>query len=229
MKTGRMLWLWLVFCLAPSVALGAGGSAVPPGRPFQALQDQINALRARIEALQASAGKSYAVYDSVNRKVGDVIGMSEIRLYPSPASLYQTDYEYPIVVIEYDNKLITLAVTRDNFYSLGNILRYTTPDCTGQAYAHVDQLYDSGASPAAVMVMPSPLPIAVLPLYGSMVYIEAGAPVSIAEVTFLSHKIREGECSQVPAPHRSQYLFHVPVDPLIDLSTLFTPPFEVRR
>jgi len=222
MKTQRLFSILAVLFIFPTLSLGADRPGVPPGQPFQALLDQIDALKGQINALQAAANNTYVVYDATGKKVGTVIGVSEIS---SPILLAQT-LQYPVVLIEHNNHRIPLIVAKDRFYSAYKLLHYTNADCTGQAYVSVSSFISGGATAQVVIDVPNPFSMAVVPFDSSVVYVENGAPIPASDVTLQSYKF--GDHCILPSIN----LFHksvVRVDPLVDLHTLFTPPFQVRR
>lgn len=133
-----------------------------------------------------------------------------------PASQYNVDYAQVLFLYHGKNYLIGINYTfHPNSDSFGT---YLSADCSGPRYF----IYGSGPLPvgfAAIEVGAF--------IHGSVVY-EQDFPnsFSFGEEGFFSYKDSNGYCYSYP--YRSSDYKAVPVVPVVDLSTLFTPPFNLQ-
>ncbi|MDE3155593.1 MAG: hypothetical protein KGN76_10855 [Acidobacteriota bacterium] len=86
--------------------------------PFQKLQQQIDALQAKVDAL-SGGGSTLEVVDSTGAKMGRVLGVN-------------TGLHATVVGFEANGQIYPFDVQRSSY--LGTPLYYAAPGCTGQAY-----------------------------------------------------------------------------------------------
>ncbi len=120
----------------------------------------------------------------------------------------------PTVLLEVDGLVVPVNVARDQFFA-GAILNFEGENCTGKAWypAESGQLV---LFPRAVIAPP-----------GQTLYVDrlGSAPQSITiRSRFINGHINRGECVNFTQTFPTE----VPMQPLVDLLTVFTPPFSVR-
>lgn len=151
-----------------------------------------------------------AVFDANGKKVGNVISLivSE-SLFPSlgPGTMVML----PAVAFRVDTFVVALFVTQNRFTGNREIL-FESSDCSGPAFFQQVDPFFLGALPGAAVGSP-----------GSTVYIpDPDGPVqSVAVQTALRP---DSVCFNLGSLTTDA----VPALPLIDLATMFTPPFSVR-
>jgi hypothetical protein len=173
------------------------------------LQQQINALNEQLTGLEQAANGP-AVYDANGKQVGPTIGIL-------------TSQDGPVVVaFRVGERVIPLLVTRVgiggdlSFGGSQNNLFFETPDCTGP--------------PSALALSSVMLPRAIVAEPGNTVYFvdPFGPSHLITQRSFLPGAGAGGQpgpCSSEAGP---TVITVVPAIPLIDLDTLFTPPFSIH-
>lgn len=143
------------------------------------------------------------VVDSNGKIVGATLGGTSI-IAPGNPEIRAT------VLLDIDQHLVAVNVARDRLYA-GVILLFDSEGCTGNAWYVTDS---SGLPPL--------LPRAVIGPPGRTVYVERqDAPVQT--VMTKSRFINGNECVNFTFS-----LPVVPAQPLVDLLTVFTPPFSLR-
>ena len=181
---------------------GPAGPAGPPGPDNQQqindLQQQINVLTARIAVLEQAATESLAVFDANGLRVGNVMDIN-------------MDGSYVVVPFHIDSHGIFLKVTRTTLNILPSVFPviFTSEDCTGQAY-FIGGLF---TIPLSRVALQPP---------GHTVYFAENDAPSIP-VTYHS-TYTDGLCRSTGAIDSDA----VPALTLINLDTVFTPPFSVR-
>ena len=114
----------------------------------------------------------------------------------------------PQVVLQRDGRLVGLLVHPDGFEGSGPSLAYGSMDCTGQAWL---------GGPFATLILPGTIEGP-----GQTVYIpDPSAPPGLVTAGSL---LQLGTCFTFQFDVSSA----VPAIPLVDLNTLFTPPFSLK-
>lgn len=122
----------------------------------------------------------------------------------------------PIVVLQVDQHLAAVNIARDRFFG-GPALEFDSENCTGSAF-----LPPESSSEAPPLLSPS----AIGPP-GQSLYLQAPnsqpQAVTIRSIVINSHLIKGGQCVNV-----NLHGMRVPAQPLVDLLTVYTPPFSLR-
>lgn len=150
------------------------------------------------------SGAVPVIVDATNKVVGQVVGISSLEgLSPRPLN--------PVVVLEIPGHSVIATVTPD--YILGNVyLYFTSANCTGQPYIN--------ATGAVAFNQPHMFPLVGVAngiLYGLRAN---STPVTISTASLLS--VSSSTCVFTGGGAVTGII----ADPIIDLSTQFTPPYR---
>ena len=147
------------------------------------------------------------VYDSAGRVVGPVLSVGGGSAQ---------------VAVQVGQFLFSVAVARDGFVLGGGAVNgpwYESADCSGQAFAFPPSPYNDFNPPPVYglsLVFPP----------GATLYIEEGTVRPIRYQSFKNKVPYSGVCRAFTSPNVPTDA--IPLVPLIDLSTIFSPPFSVR-
>jgi hypothetical protein len=146
---------------------------------------------------------SLTVVDAHGVKVGDLFGFSAIT--------------FGWVAFEVDRRPFVLRVTSQGLTGTGGGIVYNSPSCSGPPYIFK---FDTVSLPLTLLsesAVDDP---------GHMLYLEDPAADPIALASFSGSQPQDGAC--LPAGGGQNPAILIPVQPILDLDTLFTPPFSVR-
>lgn len=149
------------------------------------------------------------VVDSKGKVVGMTLGGASLHA----SSILGPDNEVrPTVLIQVDDRLVAISVARDGLYA-GSVIYFESQNCDadGGAWYPVDS---SGRPPV--------LPPAAIGPPGQTLYAEK-LGVSAQTVMSRSRFINGNQCVNLQFSLQA-----VPMAPLADLSTVFTPPFTLK-
>ncbi len=171
-------------------------------------------LTAYAQRSQIHPTQQLTVYDADGKKVGIIIGAeSEYGAF------------HPIVAFKVDDVPFMLSVFRDGF-AAQELVVWESTDCSGAAFIPI------GTS--GYPITRSSLPTVALGVPGSTVYVEDG-PIRTIGVRSYSTIPLNAPRNVPPLPTRcvDPGIFPwtkqvVPARALVDMSTLYTPPFTVR-
>jgi hypothetical protein len=170
---------------------------------FQALWDKI--LYAQQRKLKPV--NRVVVADSNGKVVGITLGGASVHA----SSIIGPDNEVrPTVLLAIDDTLVAISVARDRFYA-GSVIYFESQGCAGGSWYPTDS---TGKPPV--------LPPAAIGLPGQTLYVEKDG-ASAQTILTRSRLIDGTQCvnAQFSLPA-------VPMEPLLDLSTEFTPPFTLK-
>jgi len=140
------------------------------------------------------------VVDSAGTVVGPITGFT----FDGPRLVL------PQVVLQLDGRLVGLLVHPDRFEGSGPSLAYESTNCTGQAWL---------SGPFATLILPGTIDSP----FKTVLYIpDPSATPGLVTVT--ARSLWLGTCFPFEFPVSSA----VPAIPLVDLNTLFTPPFSLK-
>lgn len=142
-----------------------------------------------------------SAYDANGRRIGRVMDMR------GPTGAF-TEASVPVRI---SGTTVVLLVSKDAITSAGPALGYEASDCTGTGFL----------TPIAGDLLPR----ATIAGPGWTVYAEQPGP-AVRLVTFNSQSTKTGGCTTSSLPIVAVKAF--PAVPLLDLRTLFTPPFSVH-
>ena len=149
-----------------------------------------------------------AITDSKGKLIGASqggAGINEFSLFTGPHNEVR-----PMVLLQVDEWLVAVNVTRNRFYA-GRVLYFDSEECTGKAWYPPDDSAElAPLLPRTVIVPP-----------GQTLYVETLGAGS-ENITVKSHSI-DGNCT-----NRVFTTQAVRMQPLIDLLTVFTPPFSLK-
>lgn len=170
----------------------------------------VGASHAAAESLKSL--KQLKVFDATGKKVGDVLSMKEYSAgYPNGSS--------PIVALKFGGHVFTVEVLRHQLSgNLSDLLYFQSQDCTGTPY-----LRGYLGAPALFGDQADVLLAAHVSAPGKTVYLPVPGSISQSR-SVQSSWWRDGVCQL----GGDAGLLSVPAFPLIDLNTVFTPPFSVR-
>ncbi|OFV97707.1 MAG: hypothetical protein A3H28_12335 [Acidobacteria bacterium RIFCSPLOWO2_02_FULL_61_28] len=153
------------------------------------------------------------VADSSGKTIGRVLGGMNIYNVESFAS---TDLNMrTVVLLQVDQTVVPVMVGRDRFYGGGGLV-YESENCMGTPFFSPGvRLPETDA--------PSLLPLTAIGPPGQTIYIAipGAAPRAISKRSVLEFGLRcSNETGNIPNA--------IPTHPLVDLLTIFTPPFSLR-
>lgn len=168
-------------------------------------------LTASFQRLQPT--QQLTVYDADGKKVGVVTGGD-----PVGGSFR------PLVPLKIDGIALMLGVLRDGFTGHATIAWEST-DCTGTPFLQI-------TSPGYTS-QPSSFPLVGVGLPGNTVYVEDGPVRPIAIRSYSTIPLQGPgtplhQCVRPQAEYDPYIRVSAPARPLIDMNTLYTPPFTVR-
>jgi len=196
----------LVLCVLALLALGGILFARPPQETFAsrfARQRQVRPVR-EVTVVDSRGKVVGATLGGLGLNLADEGGISDIGTPENKVN--------PIILLHVEGQLLAVNVARDRFYA-ANFLYFDSEDCTGSPWVH----FDAGSR------LPL-LPRIAIALPGQTVYVEVdgAGPQPIP----IQSRMRDGrDCENVTFPIQNQY---VRMQPLVDLSTVFPPPFSLR-
>lgn len=138
------------------------------------------------------------VVDSGGTVVGNVIGLT----------FDGSQRVLPEVVLQRNGRLVGLLVYPDRFEGSGASLAYESLDCTGQAWLN---------GPFATPILPGTIEGP-----GQTLYVPD--PSATPGLVTAQSLLQLGTCFTF----QFDYLSAVPAIPLVDLDTLYTPPFSLK-
>ena len=153
------------------------------------------------------------VADSSGKTIGRVLGGMNIYNVESFAS---TDLNMrTVVLLQVDQTVVPVMVGRDRFYGGGGLV-YESENCMGTPFFSPGvRLPETDA--------PSLFPLTAIGPPGQTIYIAipGAAPRAISKRSVLEFGLRcSNETGNIPNA--------IPTHPLVDLLTIFTPPFSLR-
>ena len=147
------------------------------------------------------------VVDSQGKVVGTTLGGASM-FDPGSGSINEVR---PKVLLDIDEHVVAVSLGRDRLYG-GSILLFDSTSCSGNAWY-----------PPASSGLPLPLlPRAIVGPPGQTLFVET-LGVAPQTVTTKSRFINGSECVNFTFTAQE-----VPMQPLVDLLTIFTPPFSLR-
>jgi hypothetical protein len=172
-----------------------------------ALNERLTTLEGRVSALE-QAGNGLAVYDANGNRVGRVIGITELQ--------NRAFVVFHIGMHKFLLWVNEIQLSGEFETSTQNSIFFETPDCTGP--------------PFAIAVSSFRLPRVVVASPGNTLYVTDSVtpPQPMTFRSFLPGAAGDapGPCGQEAGPIVINSA--VPAIPLLDLNTVFTPPFSVR-
>ena len=164
--------------------------------------------RGRVQPVQ-----QMTVEDVSGKTIGRVLGAISVSNIESAASLNLK--MRTIVLLQVDATLVPVMVGRDRFYGGGGLV-YELEDCLGTPFF-------SPGVPLPETDAPSLLPQTAIGPPGQTIYmaVPGAAPRAISKGSVLEFGLRcTNETGTIPNA--------IPTQPLVDLLTVFTPPFSLR-
>ena len=149
---------------------------------------------------ETPTAKEVVVVDSTGKTLGNVIGIK------SPSGPI---YEAALVAMNINQQIFVVVVGQDGYWRDGNIF-YQLPDCSGTAYRELGSDAQHGVFSASFVTK------------NNVLFGETGEYQD--DANFSSYGDGDGYCYNtggIGTINRA-----VPVAPIVDLDTLFTPPFE---
>lgn len=150
-------------------------------------------------------GSAVVVVDSVGTVLGNVIGGTKLLPY----------YDRTNVALNINGQVYSVVVNRNGFWQDG-MLYYELPNCLGTAYLEDISNGNLGVFPVSYVT------------YNNVLFVEAGEIITGAQYRSTGS---QGDKTCIPAASTTgvgtMSGTAVPLARIIDLDTLFTPPFEV--
>jgi len=200
-------FLLVISVVAALVAVGVAPSAPPPEGPVAGPARQLQSAPFRGFGQQPRVRplREVMVVDSKGKLVGATVGGMGMLTVGSSLQIRF------IVLLQLDGLVVPVAVGRDRFYG-GGVLYFEAEDCQGTPWFPVDT--SSSETPILPRVGVGPP--------GQTLYIEAPSPPQPITVNSLLHDF--STCTNETFDDVSAQR----ANPLVDLTTEFTPPFSLR-
>jgi hypothetical protein len=175
------------------------------------IRDECRKNEVQIEPSDLGLGRSsFAVYDANDTKVGELIGSTDRTLQPAE------------VLFRIDGHSFVLSVFADRFAGTSDRVYFEGDNCVGRSFLFL--------SSTLSQVRPTLLPLIAVAPPGSTVYLaENHGPAQTfhynSTLTASSLSTAGGVCD---SPGGNNPINARQATPLVDLDTMFTPPFRIQ-